>query len=89
MTAYTPNHKNRPPCHGCKYCTEYRDAYTIGYWCTARTKTGRCIYKISNYILASNRELMINDLKRRIRENVRPKWCPEEKGAHNNGNMDS
>lgn len=67
------------PCYGCKNCVHRRTPEFIGYFCIAKSKTGRCIYKIKNYIKAENRELLINGLEKRIRVHVPPKWCPEEK----------
>lgn len=65
------------PCYGCKYCVDRRTPEFIGYFCIAKSKTGRCIYKIKNVDKAQNRELLINGLEQRIRTHIPPKWCPE------------
>ena len=81
MRGYTPSHKNRPPCFGCKHCVQSRDSYYISYMCMAKSKKGHELYRIAAYQESPYREKAMAFLENQIRNRMRPLWCPEEKIA--------
>lgn len=74
--------KDSGVCYGCHYCVERRAPWLIGYFCIAKSKTGRAIYKIKNTERLTNRDLLIAGLNQRIRKHIPPKWCPKKKGEN-------
>ena len=90
MTGYTPKRKSRPPCYGCKHLVRMSDDFAVEYFCYAKSKLGHRITGITRCRHPNELPLGIDAaIDERIRRNMRPVWCPEErknaKAGRNNG----